>query len=160
MGPHLPLSTPLLVPLSTTIHLFVRWLHVVAMAVALGGGALAWRVSRAGASSHPADAETTLAVATAYEVAFWGALGVLVMTGVGNLGALAPAIPRGQWGAAFVAKLGVLLVVLVGSAARTAAVLAARDAATPATTTLERSYALTTLALGGVVALAAVMAHG
>jgi len=141
-------------PLTAT-HLFVRWLHVLAMAVALGGGALAWGVSRVAA-----DAETTLAVATTYEVAFWGALGVLVMTGVGNLGALAPAIPRGRWGVAFLAKLGLLLVVLVGSAVRTAAVRAARDATTPATTTLERGYALTTLALVTLVALAAVMAHG
>jgi uncharacterized membrane protein len=153
MGPYLSLST--------TTHLFVRWLHVVAMAVALGGGALAWGVSRtAGASVDAADADAALTVATAYEVAFWGALGVLVMTGVGNLGALAPAIPRGQWGAAFVAKLGLLLVVLVASAVRTAAVLTARNAAAPATTTLERGYALTTVTLGGLVALAAVMAHG
>jgi len=143
-----------MVPLSTAAHLFVRWLHVLAMAVALGGGVTAWAVS------HTADAETTLAVATTYEVAFWGALGTLVMTGVGNLGALAPAIPRGRWGVAFVAKLGLLLVVLGGSAVRTATVRAARDAARPATTTLERGYALTTLALVVLVALAAVMAHG
>ncbi|AZH23955.1 hypothetical protein [Haloplanus aerogenes] len=142
------------VPLATATHLFVRWLHVLAMAVALGGGVLAWGVS------YAADAETTLTVATTYEVAFWGALGVLVMTGVGNLGALAPAIPRGRWGAAFVVKLGLLLVVLIGSAVRTTTVRAASDAATPATTTLERGYALTTLALITLVALAAVMAHG
>jgi hypothetical protein len=147
-----------MVPLPlTATHLFVRWLHLLAMAVALGGSVLAWGVSRDGPS---ADAATTLAVARAYEVAFWGALGVLVMTGVGNLGALAPAIPRGRWGVAFLAKLGLLLAVLVGSAVRTATVRAAGDAATPATTTLERGYALTTLALVTVVALAAVMAHG
>jgi len=141
-------------PLSTTIHLFVRWIHVLAMAVALGGGALAWGVS------HVADAETTLAVARTYEVAFWGALGVLAMTGIGNLGALAPAIPRGRWGVALLAKLGLVLVLLAGSALRSATVRAASDASTPATTVLERGYALTTVALVAVVALAAVMAHG
>lgn len=146
-----------MVPLPlTATHLFVRWLHLLAMAVALGGSVLAWGVSRVAA----ADAETSLAAATTYEVAFWGALGVLVVTGVGNLGALAPAIPRGRWGIAFLAKLGLLLTVLVGSAVRTATVRAASDAATPPTTTLERGYALTTLALIAVVALAAVMAHG
>jgi hypothetical protein len=144
-----------MVPLSpAATRLFVRWLHLLAMAVALGGSVLAWGVS------YAADAETTLPVAATYEVAFWGALGVLVMTGVGNLGALAPAIPRGRWGIAFLAKLGLLLAVLVGSAVRTATVRAASDAATPATTTLERGYALTTFALVAIVALAAVMAHG
>jgi len=147
---------PGMVPLTAT-HLFVRWLHLLAMGVALGGSVLAWGVSRV---ADAADPETRLAVARAYEVTFWGALGVLVMTGVGNLGALAPAIPRGQWGVAFFVKLGFLLVVLVGSAVRTATVRAASDATTPATTTLQRGYALTTLALVAVVALAAVMAHG
>jgi hypothetical protein len=77
-------------PLSAATHLFVRWIHVLAMAVALGGAVLAWGVSRV------ADTETTLAVATTYEFAFWAALGALVMTGVGNLGALAPAAGGGR----------------------------------------------------------------
>jgi len=143
-----------MVPLSTATHLFVRWLHVLAMAVALGGAALAWGVSRV------ADSETTLTVATTYEFAFWGALGALVMTGIGNLGALAPAIPRDRWGTALLAKLGLLCLVLVGSAVRSATVRAARDASVPATTALERGYALTAVALATLVALAAVMAHG
>jgi hypothetical protein len=141
-------------PLSTATHLFVRWVHVLAMAVALGGAALAWGVS------YVADAETILAVATTYEFAFWGALGVLVMTGIGNLGALAPAVPRGRWGAALLVKLGLVLLLLVGSVLRSATVRAARDAPAPATTALERGYALTAAALVAVVALAAVMAHG
>jgi hypothetical protein len=141
-------------PLSTATHLFVRWIHVLAMAVALGGAALAWGVS------HAADAETTLAVATTYERAFWVALGVLAMTGIGNLGAFAPTLPRGRWGAALLVKLGLVLLFLVGSALRSATVRAARDAPVPATTALERGYALTTVTLVTVVALAAVMAHG
>mgnify|MGYP000070736969 CR=1 FL=1 len=143
-----------MVPLATPTHLFVRWLHVLAMAVALGGAALAWGVSRV------AGTETTLAVATTYERAFWGAIGVLVMTGVGNLGALAPALPRGRWGVVLLAKLALVVALLVGSAVRSATVRAARDAADPATVTVERGYALTTAALVAVVALAAVMAHG
>ena len=142
-----------MVPLSTATHLFVRWIHVLAMAVALGGAALAWGVS------HVADSETTLAVATTYEFAFWAALGALVMTGIGNLGAIAPAIPRGRWGTALLAKLGLLFLVLVGSAVRSATVRSARDASVT-TTTLERGYALTAVVLATLVALAAVMAHG
>jgi hypothetical protein len=135
-------------------HLFVRWLHLLAMAVALGGTALVWGVSRT------AETTTTLAVAGRYETAFWGALSVLAMTGVGNLGALAPAIPRGQWGVALVAKLALVLVVLVGSAVRTATVWPARCRDAPRTAALERGYALTAVALVAVVALAEVLAHG
>lgn len=81
------------------------------------------------------------------------------MTGIGNLGALAPAIPRGRWGTALLAKLGLLLLVLVGSAVRSATVRVASDAPAPVTT-LERGYALTAVALAALVALAAVMGHG
>ncbi|MFB6101653.1 MAG: CopD family protein [Haloplanus sp.] len=142
-----------MVPLSTAhAHLLVRWLHVLAMAVALGGTALAWGVS------YTADAETAIATATTFEAAFWGAFGVLVATGIGNLGALAPAIPRDQWGAILLLKLGLVLVVLVGSAVRTATVRAARQAETlPA---LDRGYALTAVALVAIVGLAEVLAHG
>ena len=142
-----------MVPLSTT-HLVVRWLHLLGMAVALGGATLAWWVSRT------ADATTTLAVARPYEAAFWAALSVLAMTGVGNLGALAPAIPRGGWGVALVAKLALVLVVLVGSAVRTATVWAAGRRGDPPTAPLERGYALTAVALVAAVGLAAVLAHG
>jgi hypothetical protein len=144
-----------MVPLSTT-HLAVRWLHVLAMAVALGGAALAWAVL------HAADdgAASALRVAATCETVFWGALGVVVATGVGNLGALAPAVPRGRWGATLLGKLGLVLVVLVGSAVRTAAVRRVARSPDPTTTTLERGYALTTLALVVVLALAEVLAHG
>jgi hypothetical protein len=135
-------------------HLLVRWLHLLAMAVALGGTALAWWVSRT------ADASTTLAVARVTEAAFWGALSVLVMTGIGNLGALAPAIPRGSWGATLVVKLVLVLAVLVGSAVRTAAVWAAGTRDGPVTAPLVRGYALTAAALVAVVGLAEVLAHG
>jgi len=131
----------------------VRWLHLLAMAVAVGGGALAW------ATSRTADAATTRAVAHAYEPAFWLALSVLVATGVGNLGALAPAIPRGAWSTALLGKLALVLVVLVGSAVRTAMVWAAEPRA-DATAPLARSYAFTTAALVAVVGLGTVLAHG
>jgi uncharacterized membrane protein len=140
-------------PLSTT-HLLVRWLHLLAMAVALGGATLAWWVSRT------ADATTTLAVARPYEAAFWAALSVLAMTGVGNLGALSPAIPRAGWGAALVVKLTLVLAVLLGSAVRTATVWAAGRRADPPTAPLERGYALTAVALIVAAGLAEVLAHG
>jgi hypothetical protein len=142
-----------MVPLSTA-HLFVRWLHVLAMAVAVGGAVLAWGVSRVG------DAATTLTVGTAYETVFWAAVGTLVMTGVGNLGSLAPALPRGTWGVAFLGKVGLLLAVLVGSAVRTATVWAAGRHDEPVGAPIGRGYALTAGALIVALGLAQVMAHG
>jgi uncharacterized protein YcgI (DUF1989 family) len=82
------------------------------------------------------------------------------MTGVGNLGALAPAIPRGAWGVALLAKLALVLVVLVGSAVRSVTVWAAGDPVADAEASLRRAYGLTTVALLAAVALAAVLAHG
>lgn len=135
----------------------VRSLHVLAAAVALGGALLVAVVVR-GVDS-PTDRRTARRVAAGYERLFWGAVGVLVATGVGNLGALAPAIPGGSWGATFAAKLLLVLLFLVGSLVRTLAVSYSRgrDASTDA---LAPAYALTTLALAAAVVLAGVLAHG
>ena len=71
-----------------SVALIVRWLHVAAMAVMLGGAALVtWLAMR---SSRAVIAET----AVRYEQLFWAGLGVIVMTGVGNLGAFGLALPQ------------------------------------------------------------------
>jgi hypothetical protein len=190
-------------------RLSVRYLHVLAAALATGGGALVYAVARtatrttaggtgsadaagadgvvdatgadgvvdaAGAdravdatgADGSADAtagtaptpESTLAAATAYEWLFWGALAALVATGVGNLGALAPALPRGRWGAVLAIKLALVLAVLAGSALRTLAVCRLRAGGAARPGALRRWYGATALALAGLVALAEVLAHG
>lgn len=146
------------------LHLAVRLLHVLAMALALGGAVTLWRLfSR---PSPAVDGSTELATAASYEWLFWGALGVLVATGVGNLGAMAPGVlgPDTGWGRTLAVKLIAVLGFLLLSAIRTALVdrLEHRSLA-PAVTTrrlLARSYAATALYLGVVVALAEVLAHG
>lgn len=148
-----------MVPL-TLSHLAVRWLHVLGMALALGGALLAWASLRLDLSSPAA-----LAVATAYERLFWGAMGLLVMTGVGNLGALAPSIPGGEWRTTLSLKLLVVVVLLLGSFVRTLLVVDARDACrtSPETTDtglLCHSYAVTALLFGSALVLAEVLAHG
>ena len=147
-----PVSLPL-----ALAGLFVRTVHVLAMAVATGGAVLVWWSLRR---------DDPLAVAVGYEWLFWAALGTLVATGVGNLGALAPALPGGPWGRTLDLKLGVVVLVLVGSLLRTLSVVRLR--ADPADGRLDdgsrrflrRSYAATTLGLLLVVALAEVLAHG
>ncbi|WP_232820454.1 CopD family protein [Halorussus litoreus] len=147
--------------------LSVRILHLVAMAVAVGGAALTWGLFRrsgdTAASSIEADAAVDLAAG--YERLFWLAMGVLVMTGVGNLGSLAPFVPQAdtEWGVVFTIKLFAVMAVLVLSVVRTLVVQQCNRAATipeSGRRTLRLSYAATALALAGIVALAGVLAHG
>lgn len=152
---------PAHVPLALS-SLAVRWAHVVGMALALGGAGFVWLLLRE-TDGDTALSSTTLAAAAAYERLFWAAMGLLVMTGVGNLGSLAPGIPGGEWSATLMAKLLLVVAVVFGSLVRSLLVVEARrddGSATVAADSLRRSYAATTLALGAVVVLAEVLAHG
>lgn len=141
--------------------LAVRWLHVLGMAVALGGATAAWRAFRDDAVADAA----AIGVAAAYERGFWAAVGVLVMSGVGNLGSLAPFVPDAgtRWGTTFAVKIALVVAVLVLSVVRTLAVHRCRRAARLSASPLRRlriGYAATALTLAAVVALAEVLAHG
>lgn len=138
--------------------LVVRWAHVLGMAVLVGGAVLTWALFR---RDEPRGAAAT------YEALFWAGAGLLVATGVGNLGTLAPAIPGPgtPWGLALALKLVAIVGLLVGSAVRTLAVVRwlAADAASLDATAARRlagSYAATAGYLLLVVALAEVLAHG
>lgn len=102
------------------LHVAVRWAHVAAMAVALGGALLV-----AAVVFTRRDERGSLVVAMAYERLFWGAAGVLVMTGVGNLGAFGRALlePGTGWGTALVVKLVAVGALLALSLPRSLAVL-------------------------------------
>lgn len=142
----------------------VRAVHVLGMGVLLGGAALAWaQFERARGDGGPD--RRTLDDAWRYERLFWLAVGVVVPTGVGNAGAMAPAVPDPStgWGLAFAVKLGGVVVLLVGSSLRTALVwVGRRGPGNPAggVLVLRVAYAATTLWLGAVVVLAEVLAHG
>src|SRR5258706_13809363 len=72
------------------------------MAAILGGALLvSWL-----AVGDP-DERFVVRVAARYEQVFWGGIGILVMTGIGNLYAfgLAPPSPATPWGGTFMAKL-------------------------------------------------------
>ena len=134
----------------------VRLAHVLAMAVAVGGAALLW--AAVGTAARSGDKGAVVPLCRAYEWLFWGSLGVLAMTGVGNLGALGRGLPGPGtgWGALLGLKLLLVATFLVFSAVRTVVVADGR----PGSRALELSYGITTVWLLGVVAVAEVLAHG
>jgi uncharacterized membrane protein len=153
----------------------VRWLHVVAAASVLGGAGLAWWMVRdAMRTDDSSRAAAALSVSRAYEWGFWAAVGVVVATGVGNLGALAPAVPGPDtgWGTTLSVKLVLALALLVGSVVRT--VLAAGPSSGRMDETasgqprvdsrrlavLRSAYAVTAAWLLVIVGFAEVLAHG
>ena len=147
-------------------HLAVRLAHVLAMATLFGGALLCWWLLRR-AGSLEVDSSSSLDVAATYEWLFWAGGGLAGLTGVGNLGALAPAVPGPStaWGTAFSVKLVGVLVLFLGSLVRTLGVvgLAGRDRSVPTETAharLRSAYAATALLLLTIVTLAEVMAHG
>lgn len=140
-------------------HLAIRVVHVLGMALLVGGAAFAWGYYRR-LPDHP-QSDNQQAVAAGYEWLFWGAMGVMVMTGVGNLGALAPGLPGPEtaWGTTFTVKVIAVLGLLVGSVVRTLAVTHPADAGLNPQW-CQRAYGVTALALVGILILAEVLAHG
>lgn len=141
--------------MSEALHLTVRLVHVLGMAVLLGGSAFTWYALHT-------DARRPLSVATHYEWLFWATMGLLVATGVGNLGTLGPPGPSTRWGTVMTVKLVVVVGFAFGSVARSLAVRRLRDRSADVgeTRTLGRLYAATAWTLVLVVALAEVLAHG
>ncbi|MCJ0619818.1 CopD family protein [Haloarcula hispanica] len=138
----------------------IRTLHVLAMAVLVGGTTVLWYSYRSGAIA-------SLAPARQFEWLFWAGVGVLVFTGVGNLGTLGPPGPGTDWGRTLLAKLIVVVALVVGSVVRTLLLVQASDREAtsgdlpPALRrTLSRVYGVTTAVLLGIVVLAEVLAHG
>lgn len=122
-GDALPVWLP-----APVVTLATRLVHVLAVATLVGGAGLVWLLAARPGEDGPDDGAVA-AVAWRYELVFWLAVGVAVPTGVGNLGSMAPAVPRvgTAWGTAFALKIGGLLVLLVGSAFRTALVWGTRS---------------------------------
>ena len=139
-----------------TLALAIRWLHVAAMATALGGAFLVTWIAWRGPADRIAD------IAIRYEQLFWGAAGVLVMTGVGNLGAFGPALPAPgtDWGRTFITKLLVVAILVAISLPRSLAVIALASRAEPARPALRAIYGVTTGTLAVIVALAVTLARG
>lgn len=131
-------------PLVQTAPL-VRWVHLLALGVILGGAVLLW-----------AAPEPPRALARRYEYGFWLAAALLVVTGAGNVGALAPAVPAPdtRWGRTFAGKLAAVALLFCVSLVRTT--LVARRDRPPA----RGWYAATALWVAAIVGAAVVMVRG
>ena len=137
-----------------TVALAIRWLHVAAMAVAVGGAVLVTWIS------FRAPADLALRVAIRYEQLFWLAAGVLVMTGIGNLGALGSALPepRSGWGITFQTKLLLVAALVAVSLPRSLALELARGPTLGQL--LQRLYLVTVALFAAILVAALVLAHG
>jgi uncharacterized membrane protein len=135
------------------LHLLVRTVHVLGMVVLLGGSAFTWNALRAGRAD---------ALPVRYEWLFWGTMGAMLVTGVGNLGALGAPGPTTRWGSLLTVKLALVLAFVLGSALRTLVVcrLRTRGAVGDTTDALGRMYGTTAAVLVVVVVLAEVLSHG
>lgn len=140
------------------VSLGVRTLHVLSAVVIVGGAAAVGHRYR----TAPAP---DLGFAVRYEWAFWTGFGLLVLTGVGNLGAVGPPGPGTPWGVTLLAKLLLVVGVACLSIVRTVVVARARDRDAAGESaglerTLGRVYGATTAGLLLIVVLAEVLAHG
>jgi uncharacterized membrane protein len=152
-------------PIDEVLHLVVRWAHLVAAGLLIGGASLVWWLAvRPPATDDSPGAAVSIEVAERYEWLSWGALAVLVMTGVASLGGLGGGIPSPGtgWGAAFGAKLLLVVALLAGSALRTMVLVRWRTDrdALPGRATFRNLYAGTAIGGAAVFALGAALAHG
>lgn len=142
--------------------LATRFVHVLGMALLLGGSAALW-----GALRWYARPKRAFALAVRYEWLFWGVVAVLVVTGFGNVGAFGRGLPgpNSAWGRTFTVKLLGVAGLLAGSFVRTVLVERCADLAAPgvrraALVRLRVGYGATAWYLVGLLALAEVLAHG
>lgn len=137
-------------PVSSVV--VVRTLHVLGMVVLLGGAASLWHAARTGNGEF-------VAFAKQYEWAFWGAIGVMVVTGIGNMGTLgAPGLDT-RWGTILGVKLVLVVGLVFGSLVRTLALVQPGGPADPARF-CRRAYGATAAILFVLVVLAEVLTYG
>lgn len=100
--------------------------------------------------------------AVRYEQAFWAAAGVLVMTGIGNLGSFGVSLlePSTAWGTTLIAKLWLVAALIIVSLPRSLVVTLLASQAGRTSVDLRPVYTITTAMFAAIVALAIVLANG
>jgi hypothetical protein len=163
------------------LTILVRSAHTAGMALMLGGAALLWAVTTWD-HTPVARSPNRLPGLAAYERLFWLALGLQVMTGIGNLGALGLDLPGPgtPWGGRLLLKLLAVLAFALFSLVRTLVIARLGSAAGAAAASslpgspggaaggphplaaarlLPALYGLTTLSLAAIMVLAVALAH-
>jgi putative copper export protein len=145
----------------------VRLIHVTSASLLFGGALLIFILLKL-SKRKPGEPGWAVVqdVMRIYEWAAWVSLGLIVATGIGNLGHYGDALPgpRTEWGQTLTVKLGLVLIFLVVSAVRTLTVLigAGETIATAPSrvlNTLRNLYGATAVFVAGIVALAISLAH-
>jgi putative copper export protein len=146
----------------------IRWIHVCSMAFLLGGTILLFWLSLGSNGLERVEHNRMLLFAAEkYELVFWFAVGIQVVTGVGNLGELGLGLPdpNTAWGLKLLVKLSLFLILLVLSLIRTLLITRLTTIGTnPSPASLSRVfsrlYAGTGIMLAVIVLLAVSLAHG
>ncbi len=145
----------------------VRLVHVGSASLLFGGALLIFILLRL-SKRKPGDSgwEVVQDLMRIYEWAAWVSLGLIVATGIGNLGHYGDTLPgpRTEWGRELTVKLGLVLVFIVVSAVRTLTVLIAAGEAVSKVPdrvagTLRNLYGATAVFIAGIVGLAISLAH-
>jgi hypothetical protein len=109
-----------------TLSFMVRWIHVCSMAFLLGTSVFLFALAFQSRGLGPGDqGRLLLGVAQRFEFLFWVAIGVQVITGIGNLGAFGANLPppASIWGSKFVVKLSLFLLFMLLSDIRSLVVV-------------------------------------
>jgi uncharacterized membrane protein len=146
----------------------VRFIHVGSVSFLLGGAlliALLFLFLRSKPVSDAGDG-ALLELVKVYEWAFWTAVAMVVITGLGNLGRFGEGLPEpgSEWGQDLMLKLFLVLAFLTLSLVRTfsVALVLLQDTGPQLTSSshvLPRLYWLTAALLAGVLASAVALAH-
>ena len=150
------------------LSLFTRWVHMLSMAALLGGALLMWWLA-GGWQPWESEEEGRLLLfgARRYEWLFWISIGLLTLTGIGNLGAFGSDLPAGGsgWGIRFVVKLFLVLILIAFSLFRSLFVGGLwhnqnRIEPSGIVKVARALYAATTLLALAILLLAVFLAHG
>jgi uncharacterized membrane protein len=146
----------------------VRFIHVGSVSFLLGGAlliALLFLFLRSRTVSDAGDG-VLLELVKVYEWAFWAAVAMVVITGLGNLGRFGEGLPEpgSEWGQDLMLKFLLVLSFLMVSLVRTfsVALVLLQDASSELESSsngLARLYWLTAALLAGVLASAVALAH-
>lgn len=150
------------------LSFWIRLVHVISMACLLGGAVLLmiliWDAVRPEKSEHNA---WLVIAAQRYEWLFWLAIGVQVITGIGNIGSFGAGLPPpdSAWGIKLTIKLLMVALFIPISLVRTIVVarLSTPQQAAPSmpvAMVLKGAWGFTSVFLGAIVLLAEALAHG
>jgi uncharacterized membrane protein len=154
----------------SALAFLIRWLHVSAVAFVFGGALLIFiLLNLTNGSRDVAARRVVFDLMRAFEWAFWASLGLVVATGVGNLGHFGSSLPepRSEWGRELTVKLALVLAFLIFSAVRTLAVVSAAARLEEGERRTSRRvmkqvgdlYGATAVFVVGIIGLAIALAH-